>query len=123
MLGFLGVARQPCGGGLRGLVQHAGNLDTFQIVVGPFLAIYCGNPILKIHHIVVKVFLRRRAGAKQKQTIERAKYNVRHLQLIEDGLYKVEVRNHREGIVAKFFEDLCSNLPGCFASPAAAKCV
>ena len=65
---------------------------------------YCGNPILKIHHFVVNVFLRRRAGAEQKETVERAKYNVRHLDPIEDGLYKVEVRNHREGIVAKFFE-------------------
>lgn len=51
------------------------------------------------------MFLRCRAGANQKRTIERAKYNVRHLELIEDGLYKVEVRNHPEGIVAKFFEN------------------
>jgi hypothetical protein len=32
-----------------------------------------------------------------------AKYDVRNLELIEDGLYKVEVRNHREEIFANFF--------------------
>ena len=52
-----------------------------------------------------KVLLHHRAGAEQKETVERAKYNVRHLDPIEDGLYQVEVCNHREGIVAKFFVD------------------
>jgi hypothetical protein len=32
-------------------------------------------------------------------------YGVRNLELIEDGLYKVEVRCHREEIVANFFVD------------------
>jgi hypothetical protein len=30
---------------------------------------------------------------------------MRNLELFEDGLYKVEVRNHREEIVANFFVD------------------
>jgi hypothetical protein len=50
------------------------------------------------------------AGAEQKEAVERAKYNVRNLELIEDGLYKVEVSqppggNRREilrGLILKY---------------------
>jgi hypothetical protein len=37
--------------------------------------------------------------------LKRAKYEVRNLELVEDGPHKAEVRNHREEIVVNFFMD------------------
>ena len=46
--------------------------------------------------------LRRRT---KKKAVECAIYDVRNKELVEAGLYKVEVRNHLEEIVANFFMD------------------
>jgi len=41
----------------------------------------------------------------KKKAVECAIYDVRNKELVEAGLYKVEVRNHLEEIVSNFFVD------------------